>query len=142
MSFPVNSIAVEIGFWSGRRRDGIDQGVRQELRSLKMLVGMLSMKLSTMQALREVPETAPPPPIESKAQPAPELPQWADARAIEERVGLRVARLYQWVRSGWVRKAKLGETRQAGALYCVDDIREALQRIAGGMAPRKKRTGS
>lgn len=68
-----------------------------------------------------------------------ELPVWLNARDIEEKIGLRTARLKELHQQGYVRKAKLGQERQAASLYFVPDILEALHRIASGYLPRKKR---
>jgi hypothetical protein len=114
--------------------------VQRELHSMATKLGRVEQELSLLKVSREIsPPSAVPAPI--AVHPVSVLADWADARAIHERVGLTVARLKEFHNKGWVRRAKLGESRSSAALYCTIDVSEALQRIAAGCAPRKKRMG-
>lgn len=56
--------------------------------------------------------------------------QWMDARHAAAVFGLDRKRLDRWARSGRIRRAKLGETPQAKALYAAEDIAALLDAIA------------
>lgn len=74
-----------------------------------------------------------------QGRPARPLPVWIDVKDVKEKTGLTEERLRQLVRAGYVRRAKLGESRQAASLYRTENILDALGRISRGLEPRKKR---
>ena len=47
--------------------------------------------------------------------------------------------LMDWVSRGYVRSAKLGDSRQSARLFNLSDIGETLERIASGRLPRRRR---
>ncbi len=63
-------------------------------------------------------------------------PMWLDFGGIKRAFGIDERRLHDYVSNGFVRKAKLGETLQAKALYCTADVHDVLSRLAVGKPPR------
>lgn len=82
------------------------------------------------------------PPAKVKATNAEKLPLYAGAHEIHRRIGINEQQLQRLVSSGYVEKAKLGDTRQAGAKYYVPDVLEALARIRRGQRPRVRKGAS
>lgn len=68
------------------------------------------------------------------------LPAYAPAGMIQSRLApVSKATLGNWVIKGWVRSFKVGESQQSARLYSVSDTREALDRLAAGARPRRKK---
>ena len=68
------------------------------------------------------------------------LPQYAPHRLINAHViYLPASRLRQWADQGHVRSLKLGDSQQSARLFNVQDVQDAVERIAQGYEPRKRR---
>jgi hypothetical protein len=63
---------------------------------------------------------------------------WANLRTVREIFGISGHKLTEFVSNGWVRGAKLGETKQSNRLYNVQDISRALECIARGHKPGRR----
>lgn len=68
-----------------------------------------------------------------------EIPEYAPGNMIRRTLaGVSARRLRAWAERGYIRCAKLGDSRQAPALYNVEDVREVLDALAHGRRPRRK----
>ena len=115
--------------------DDLKRAVHRVETNLGMLARSISLRRGADEAERQTTSTAA---VPGPAAPS-DLPLWMNARDIEAKIGLTVQRLTEFHRQGYVRKAKLGGSRQAAGLYNARDVLDALERIAAGYLPRKKR---
>jgi hypothetical protein len=74
-------------------------------------------------------------PADVKVTDPGDLPLYAGAQEIHQRIGINEQQLLRLVSSGYVDKAKLGDSRQAGAKYYVPQVVEVLARIRRGLQP-------
>jgi len=65
-------------------------------------------------------------------------PQFISMKVAKEMFGLSIQRLSELCATGAVRTVKLGESKQAGRLFHVNDIEQALLRLSEGKILKKK----
>ena len=60
-------------------------------------------------------------------------PQWLDRRRLLQVCNLGSRMLISWADQGYVRRVKLGETKQHRTLYSVADAATCVERLAAGL---------
>jgi hypothetical protein len=68
------------------------------------------------------------------------IPRFCSGKMIRARVApVSLRALRSWARQGFVRTAKLGESRQSPVLYCAADVLALLDQYADGRQPVRRR---
>jgi hypothetical protein len=71
---------------------------------------------------------------------AESIPKFSTSKVIRDRLApVSTKTLRAWARQGLVRMAKLGDSKQAPALYRTEDIAAVLDAYADGRQPTRRR---